>query len=304
MIKALVLFSGGLDSRVCVKFLQEQNLDVEVLHLILPFSQGCGGNLDSIKEFCLNQKVKLNLLDCTKGKLFKNYIQLLKKPSFSRGQGINPCKDCKIFIFRQAKIFAKKNDFEIIASGEVIGQRPLSQMKKDFLLIEKEVKLEGRILRPLCAKQIHKTIYEKKKLVNREKLLNINGRGRNFQINFAKEHNFDYPTPSGGCLLCEKLLKNRFKILLKREFNENQSKLIKLGKHFIINNSWIILGRNESENLILEKFKDGKFFESENIGPSVILFGKLDKEIIFKLINAYSKNGDMKDKKYFENFKI
>jgi len=302
--KALVLFSGGLDSRLAIKILQEQQLEVEALYIKLPFGKGCSSNIDEIIKFTEKERVNLHQIDASKGKLFQKYLKIIRKPEFQRGKGYNPCKDCKIFIFQQAKELAKKINAEVIATGEVLGQRPLSQMKKDFILSEKKAKLKNKILRPLSSKLLSETVYEKKGLINRENLLNFKGRERKNQINLAKKYKINYPNPAGGCILCEKLLKNRFKKLLKKKLTEEQAELISLGRHFLIKDTWIILGRNENENKILENKNKGKIIESKIPGPTALYFGKIKKDLIEQLIQAYSKEGLEKDKQFFEKYKI
>ena len=303
-IKALVLFSGGLDSRLTIKILQEQGLDVEALYIKLPFGTGCCNEFSCVFNFSQLSGVKLHTIDCTKSKLFKDYLKIIKNPKYSRGAGFNPCKDCKIFLFKLGKKFAKEINAEIIATGEVVGQRPMSQMKRDLLLDEKEAGLENKILRPLSAKLLPQTIYEEKGLIERAKLLDISGRRRDLQIRLAKKYGIKYPNPGGGCLLCEKLLKKRFEILLGRGLKENQAQLINLGRHFLIGDSWIILGRNHQENNFLKVINGGRFIEPNFIGPSARIYGKIKKHEIMNLIMTYSKQGGVKEKDYWEKYKI
>ena len=302
--KALVLFSGGLDSRLTIRILQNQGLDVEALYIKLPFGTGCCNDFGCVFNFSQLSRVKLHTIDCTKDQLYKNYLRIIKNPKYNRGAGFNPCKDCKIFLFKLGKKFAKKIGAEIIATGEVIGQRPMSQMKKDLLLNEKEADLEGKILRPLSAKLLPQTIYEEKGLIERAKLFDISGRRREKQIRLAKKYKIKYPSPGGGCLLCEKLLKKRFEILLDRGLKENQAGLMNVGRHFLINGSWIILGRNQEENNILAHVKGGRLIEPKFNGPSAKIFGKITKHEIMNLIMTYSKQGGVKEKAYWEKYKI
>jgi len=302
--KALVLFSGGLDSRLTIKILQDQGLDVEALYIKLPFGTGCCNDFGCVFNFSQLSEVKLHTIDCTKGKLYKDYLKIIQNPKYSRGAGFNPCKDCKIFLFKLGKKFAKEINAEIIATGEVVGQRPMSQMKRDLLLDEQEAGLENRILRPLSAKLLPQTIYEEKGLIERAKLFDISGRRREKQIRLAKKYKIKYPTPGGGCLLCEKLLKNKFKILLERGLKENQARLVNVGRHFLIEDSWIILGRNQQENNILKAIKGGRLIEPKFIGPSVKIFGKIEKQEVMNLIMTYSKQGGIKNKAYWEKYKI
>ena len=166
------------------------------------------------------------------------------------------------------------------------------------------------MLRPLSAKLLPETNAEKKGLVDRSKLHNVQGRKRDVQIELANKFKIKYPHPAGGCLLCEKLLKDRFLYLFKRGISEKELLLVILGRHFVINDSWIILGRNEQENKVLEDLglDVGRLFTSENfnvIGPSVVVVGgKVPKKKVSDLIIAYSKEGNLELRKKFDKYKL
>ena len=302
--KALVLFSGGLDSRLAIKLLQEQNLEVEALFVKLPFGGGCCNNSNAPFNFSQISGVKFHVIDASQGKLLQKYLRIIKTPKYGRGTSYNPCKDCKIFLFKEAKQLAKKIGAEIIATGEVLGQRPMSQMKKDLEIYEEEAGLKGRILRPLSAKLLPLTIYEEKGLIERANLLSIKGRERKKQMALARKYKINYPNPGGGCLLCEKVLKNRFKILLKRGLNEEEAKLINVGRHFRIGKTWIVIGRDEMENKILEFMKKGVLVKPDFPAPSARVFGKISKSKVIELIEAYSKKGNLGNRKRWEEYKL
>lgn len=292
-VRALVLLSGGLDSRLAVKILEEQlgKKNVEALFVLLPFTGGCCSDKYCVFRFCQKHGIKLNIIDCTKGRLFLEYINIIRKPKFSRGTALNPCIDCHIFMFRKAKQVADKKDIQIIATGEVLGERPLSQTKNKLLLIEKELNLP--ILRPLSAKLLPETEYEKEKLVDRSRLLDIKGRQRRRQIDLAGKYKIDFPSPGGGCLLCEKEYCKKLKEILNKKINYNDIKLLSVGRHFLA--SEIILGKNEEENLILEKEKGIKIIP-EQPGATALIKTK-NKKLIEKakeLIRKYSKH-EIKD---------
>ena len=306
--KVIVMFSGGLDSRLAVKIMQEQGLEVLALFFKLPFGTGCCSENCSF-NFSQLQGVKLKIVDCSKGKNLKEYLDVIRKPKYKRGSGINPCIDCRLFMFKKAQEIADKQGIETIVSGEVLGERPMSQMKKSMDIIEEESGLRGRLLRPLSAKLLPETIAEKKGYVDRSKLYDIQGRQRIKQIALAKKFKINYPTPAGGCLLCEKALSNRFLTLLKRDLTGDQMKILEVGRHFMIYDKWVVIGRNLSENKIIEKFgQDGKIIVAEGFaGPSAVIFDKVDKkfkEKVNELIVAYSKKGNVKDKKKFDKFKL
>ncbi len=263
MEKALVLLSGGLDSRIACKLLQEK-YEVTAIYFILPFAKD---NSQEIKKFCKNNSINLEIVDCTKGELFNNYLAILKKPKYGRGTAMNPCKDCHIFMFTQAKKYADKNNIKIIATGEVLNQRPLSQTGKALKLIDDE--LGFKVTRPLTE-------------------LGIQGRQRKQQIALAKKYNIDYPSPAGGCLLCEKEYCKKLKEILNNQNLEyNDIKLLSIGRHF--NSSKIILGRNHQENLVLEKEKGTKVIP-EQPGPSALIKSEDLIPQAKELIQKYSKH--------------
>lgn len=250
--KAIVLFSGGLDSRLVVKIMQEKGYEVIALHFNLPFGCGCC-NFGCNFKFTQISGVKFKIFDVSKGKLLKEYLEILKKAKHGRGAGVNPCKDCKIFMFKKAKEYADKHKIKVIATGEVVGQRPMSQTERAMKVIDKEIGFE--LQRPLID-------------------LGIKGRRRDKQMALAKKYNIRYPMPGGGCLLCEKALKNRFMFLVNRGLNAEEIKLSNVGRHFIIDKCWIVLGRDESENKVIEKLKTGELIIPEKTGPSAIILGK------------------------------
>jgi len=284
--KCVVLFSGGLDSRLAVKIMQERGFQVLAVHFNLPFGCGCcdfGCNF----KFTQMSDVEFKIFDCAKGKLLEEYLEVLKKGKHGRGVGFNPCKDCKIWMFKKAKEYADKLNISIIATGEVLGQRPMSQTKKAMKIIDDEVGFG--LTRPLIE-------------------LGIEGRRRDKQMALAKKYKIRYPNPGGGCLLCEKVLKNRFKFLIENNLlNEKNIFLVNVGRHFNIGGNWIILGRDEKENKIIEKFKEGKLIVPGYPAPSVLIFGKINKSIIDKvneLIRSYSKRGSLKERETFEGEKL
>lgn len=282
--KIIVMLSGGLDSLLVTKILKQKK-QVIALYFKIPFNQ------DSEKEinaFCKKEKIKLHIFDCTKGKLLKEYLDILKKPKHGRGTSMNPCIDCRIFMLKKAKKFADKEKIKFIATGEVLGERPMSQNKRAMEIVERDSGLKERLIRPLCD-------------------LGIQGRSRKPQIALAKKFKIDYPHPTGGCILCEKELKKRIEFLIKRKPNETLTKLIAIGRHFLIDNCWIVTGRNENENKIIESIKNYDVIEPSFPAPSAVIFDKCKKSTrdkIGKLILAYSKKGSLKNRKSFEKFKL
>lgn len=310
--KCIVLFSGGLDSRLAVKIMQSQGFETIPIFFKLPFGCGCCNSMGCSFNFSQTQSIKLEVFDCTKGELFKEYMEVLKKAKHGRGSSVNPCKDCKIFMFKKAKEFADKRKIDLIVTGEVLGQRPMSQLKKSIELIEAKSELKGRILKPLSAKLLPETNAEKSGLIDREKLYSIQGRRRIEQIKLAEKFKINYPNPAGGCSLCEKDFKKRFELIFKRGLDEKEIPIMNLGKHFLVDDSWVVLGRNEIENRIIENLEipSKRIFTSETlgfIGPTAIILDnckKITENKVKKLIKAYSKEGSLKLKKGFEKLKI
>ena len=279
--KAIVLFSGGLDSRLAVCMLKEQDIDVKALHFILPFGAGCCN--DKMCNFRFSQKelVDLKIIDCTSGKNFQDYMKIVRNPKHGHGSGMNPCIDCRIFMLKKAKEIMKKEKADLIATGEVLNERPMSQYKSALELVEKEAGLKGMILRPLSAKLLPETAAEKNGLIDRNKLLAINGRSRKIQIELADKFKINYPSPAGGCLLCEKafcqklndLIKHIDKTNKKGKITEKDIELLKTGRHFRFGEAKIIVGRNHQENLKLLSLNSSKYliFEVPGVGSPITL---------------------------------
>jgi len=283
--KCVVLFSGGLDSRLAIKIMKEKNYNVLTVFFKLPFIKD---NEKEVKDFLKKEKINLKIFDCTKGKLLQEYLSIVRDAKFGRGVGMNPCIDCKIFMFKKVKEFVDEKKINFIVSGEVVGQRPMSQTKKQIDLIEKQAGINGRVLRPLCD-------------------LEICGRRRQKQIDLARKFKINYPEPAGGCLLCEKCLKTRLKYLLGRGMKEEEIIFIGIGRHFIVDNFWVVLGRNEFENKIIEEVGGKNAIVSDFPAPSAIVFGnckKITKEKVKKLVKAYSKLGSLKEREKFEKWRL
>ncbi|MBU2522896.1 MAG: hypothetical protein KKE23_01240 [Nanoarchaeota archaeon] len=272
--RALVLISGGLDSRLAVKLLQEQGIEVIGINFEFPFGSGCCNPLCTF-SFSQKNEFKLEIISCKKGKLFKEYMGIVKNPKFDHGCGMNPCIDCRIFILKKAKALMKKYKADFIATGEVLNERPMSQHLEALKLTEEETGLKGKLLRPLSAKLLPETDAEKEGLVDRSRLLGIKGRARNIQIELANKFKITYPTPGGGCLLCEKeFVKKLQDALQHKEVEENKDlDRLKTGRHFRFDGAKIIIGRNHGENLMLEKLGKNwvKLEAKDVVGPITII---------------------------------
>ncbi|MCX6821600.1 MAG: tRNA 4-thiouridine(8) synthase ThiI [Candidatus Aenigmarchaeota archaeon] len=299
-MKALVLFSGGLDSIIAVKIISEQNIDVKAINFITPFyiCEKIG-----VEELAKKLKIPLKVM-----KIGKEYFKILRKPKHGFGKNMNPCIDCRILMFKKAKEYAKKIKASFIFTGEVLNERPMSQSRKVLYIIDKEAGLEGKVLRPLSAKLLPATEAEKKGWVDREKLLDIQGRQRKPQIELAKKFRIDnYPSPSGGCLLTYKEFSNKVKDLFehKKKIRIEDTDLLRIGRHFRFGKNKIIVGRNEKENeqLLKMKGKDDYYFEVPDfMGPITILQGPKIKKTVEKAAGLTARYSDVKEKKVSVRF--
>jgi tRNA U34 2-thiouridine synthase MnmA/TrmU len=290
MVKALGLFSGGLDSLLAVKLIQEQGIEVELVNFYTPFFPP----KNAIK-MAKQLKLKLKEINIT-----KEYLKMLRNPKHGYGSEMNPCIDCKIFMLKKAKKYAKKINAKFIFTGEVLGERPMSQNKNSLEIIEKEAGLKGKLLRPLSAKLLPITEAEKK-WVNRNKLLDISGRKRKRQMKLAKKFKIKYPSPSGGCLLTYKEYARKIKDLIenKKGITRTNLKLLRIGRHFRFNKNKIIVARNEKENkkLLELKQKTDYVFEVPDVGsPITILQGPKTRKAIKIAAELTARYSDAKGK--------
>jgi tRNA U34 2-thiouridine synthase MnmA/TrmU len=290
-MKALSLFSGGLDSLLTVKLIQLQGIKVEGI----TFSSAFFGNEKAI-EGAKQLGIKLHIV-----KLGKAYVSIIRRPKFGYGSAMNPCIDCKIFMLKEAKKYAKKIGAKFIFTGEVLDQRPKSQYHKALMIIAKEAGLENKMLRPLSAKLLPETEAEKKCWVDRNKLLGIKGRKREEQMKLAEKFKLKYPSPAGGCLLCEKEFAVKLKDLFahKNKTSSEEITLLKIGRHFRIGENKVVVGRNKEENekLLKLKGKNDYFFEVPKIGsPTTILQGKKAENAIKLVASLTVRYSDSKEK--------
>lgn len=279
-MKALALLSGGLDSTLAVKLIQKQGIDVIAVNFTSPFclcgKGGCGA-AGTAKQLGIPLKIV---------SMGKEYLKMLRNPKYGYGKNINPCIDCRIFMLKKAKAYAEKLDASFLFTGEVLNERPMSQHIRALNIIEKEVGLEGKILRPLSAKLLPETEAEKKGLVDRKKLLSICGRSRKHQIKLAKKLELkDYPCPAGGCLLTYKEFAAKVRDLLEHRKNLGVAdiNLLKVGRHFRFEKNKIVVGRNENENKQLEKMKrvnDYLFEAARCSSPITLMQGPKTREAV------------------------
>lgn len=307
---ALVLFSGGLDSRIAAKMMQEQGFEVHLAFIKLPFGGGCCNDIPCIINFAQTQGMHLDIVDASKDELFTEYVNLVKNPKYGVGKGINPCKDCKIFIFIQGKKLAEKLGAKLIVTGEVLGQRPMSQMRKSMELEESMSDLSGKILRPLSALKLDETDYEKEGIVDRSKLLGLEGRRREVQMKMADEYKIKYPAPGGGCLLCEKDYSRKLRALYKhvepRIPNYLEILFLKRGRMFK-DTGLLFVGRSHEENVLIEAIaKDLKWEIEKNDeipGPTVVYEKTKDSDLAKKLMVVYREK-DLVKRAVFKELRV
>ncbi len=250
---AIALFSGGLDSILAARLIVAQGLKVKCLHYVSPFF-GYPEKVESWRE--------IYGLDIEAIDISDSYVEMMQKPKYGFGSTLNPCIDCKILMMSKTKTLLEKYNAKFVISGEVLGQRPMSQRRDTLNSIQRDSELKDKLLRPLCAKHMEETEVEKGGLVDRQKLCNFSGRGRNGQLELAKELGItEIPTPAGGCKLTEKDTSARYWYVLN--FHKKEAKNLKLanvGRQFwhTINNLWMIVGRNQEDNLKLEEMAQEK----------------------------------------------
>lgn len=278
--KVLLLFSGGLDSMLLGKIFLAYEFDVTGISFSSHF-------FDTQKAIKSAEEIGLKKL-ITKD-ISKSHLQIVKKPKHGHGKGLNPCIDCHKLMIAEAKKVFEKEKFDILVTGEILGQRPFSQNKDVFTGIEKDLGLEGRVFRPLCAKLLPKTIYEEKGLVGADLLFDVQGKSRKKQMELARKYNVDNSLSSGGgCRLTEPLYSEKLKRLFsfKKILNIRDIQMLSFGRHFWIGSGvgrWhIVLGKNKEENTLLREMRkkvEVLVEKEDGKGPTALLQLSEDREI-------------------------
>lgn len=283
--KALALFSGGLDSILAVKVMLEQGIEVEAINFTSPFfvcknpTAGCPSEAVRVAgELGIPIKVV---------ELGTDFLEMLRKPKHGYGSGMNPCIDCRIFFLRKAAEYMAECGADFIVTGEVLGQRPMSQRKDAMRLVERECGLKGLLLRPLSAAYLEPTIPELEGWVDRDRLPAISGRSRKEQMRLAEEMGIKgYPIPSGGCLLTEPSFLSKIRDVFDHadEPKMRDFDLLRTGRHFRIGpRTKVVIGRNEADNLSLEKASlpgEALLRWMEGSGPLGLVTGIISPELL------------------------
>lgn len=251
----VALLSGGLDSTLAMKLMLDQGLRVLALNFVSPFctcSPRKDGGCRLATSVARNMGVELRVMN--KG---LDYLRTVERPRFGYGRGLNPCIDCRVYMLRKAAEIMREIGAVCVMTGEVLGQRPMSQHRRALDLIERESGLVGRLLRPLSAHHLPPTVPEKEGLIHRERMLDLSGRTRVPQLAIAKERGVEtFGCPSGGCLLTDPAIARRLKDVFDRcpDWDERDVRLTTLGRHFRLHPGLkVVLGRNEGENARLEQ---------------------------------------------------
>lgn len=284
-MKAIALLSGGLDSILASRIIKDLGVELIAFNTVSPFclcthrsSSGCyHGAASAAKQLglrFLNKDVSLE------------FLEIVNAPKHGYGSNVNPCIDCRILLFKKAKEVMQNEGAAFVITGEVVGQRPMSQRKVTMRLIEEESGMLGLVVRPLSARIMPATIPEKQGLISREKLLSISGRSRRCQLDLAKQLGInDYPCPSGGCLLTDPGFSRRVRDLISHgELTLRNVQLLKVGRHFrLSSNAKLIVGRNEKENEHLSACSEegGCVFAPDQIaGPTALGMGLLTPALV------------------------
>ena len=268
MVKAIALFSGGLDSMLAAELVRRQKIDVLGLTFTTPFF-----NAEKARAAAKQINLPLTVEDIT-----TVHLKMLKSPRYGYGRNMNPCIDCHTLMLQIAGKKMEANGYDFIITGEVLGQRPMSQNKQSLYVVAKHSGHPDHILRPLSAKLLEPIKAEREKIIDRSQLLAIQGRGRKEQIKLAADFGFkDYAPPAGGCLLTDPIFTRRLRDLFSHQEDHDihDLNLLKYGRHFRADDQGkIIVGRNNFDNERLRELStddDVVLFMADFPGPNVVI---------------------------------
>ena len=311
-IRALALVSGGLDSLLAAKVIETQGIEVQGISFQIGFTKeefgipqrdknkkgdDNGGHLNP-QYYADKAGIKLNIEN-----IFEEFKSVLVNPKHGYGSNMNPCIDCKAFMLHKAKEYMEKHGFDFLVTGEVLGQRPMSQRKQALPIVAKEGGVEDIVLRPLCAKLLPETLPERNGWVDREKLYDFNGRGRKSQVELAKQLGVtEYPQPAGGCLLTDpgfsKRLENLWQSKCEKEYSVDEIKLLSIGRHLRFCDQFkLIISREKAETEYMEQFY-GQFTMLKALdygGPVGLIDGDADQKEVKKAAAILARYGSGRD---------
>lgn len=278
--KAVALLSGGLDSTLAVCLVKEQGIEIEAVNFQTMF--GCCK--DDARRAAARLGVGFTLL-----KVGEDYLRTIERPKYGYGRGMNACVDCRIYMFHLAKRLMENVGASFLISGEVLGQRPMSQKMRDFRAIEKDCGLEGKIVRPLSAKLLPVTEPERAGILDRAKFFGVQGRSRQLLLELAAKYGIDNPpSPSAGCALASPEFAKKVKDIFDHHpaYERWEFEILKIGRHFRLSpQSKLIVARNHDQNEYLERLHPNQtaLLSCENFGgPHALLVGNRGAEILEK----------------------
>ena len=279
--RAIALLSGGLDSTLAAALTKQLGFGVVGVNFATGFCTG-QGRCDTVLAAGRDLNIPVRLLDVS-----DEYLEVVKRPKFGYGSGMNPCLDCRIFMLKKARALMEEEGAEFVVTGEVLGQRPMSQHYRALELVAEESELGDRLVRPLSGRLLPATYPEKKGWVKREDWLDIQGRSRRRQLALARKLRIgSFTQPAGGCcILLEKTyaarLRDAFAHMGPDNMNKDDFALLRLGRHFRISpKAKVIVGRDETENAVLSGFALGRIkLDFPDVpGPTALLEGEVSEE--------------------------
>ncbi len=292
--RAVALFSGGLDSVLAIHLMRLQGVQVTPLHFCSPFSPVDTSENDSPVQRCARQ-LEVEVAFMTKG---SEFLDLVRNPRHGHGKNMNPCIDCRIYTLQKAKEYMSEIGATFIITGEVVGQRPMSQRRNTIKMIERRAGCDGIVVRPLSGKILPRTEVEEAGIVTSAKMEAIAGRGRKTQLRIAREAGITgFSAPAGGCLLTDKIFSRKVRDLFDDQgiVTPEDVNLLHVGRHIRVRPGLkIIVGRSEAENIRLEASKRmGLLFAPDDYPAPVVLAVGLPTEaeeyLIAGVLHRYTK---------------
>ena len=292
-MRAISLFSGGLDSTLAAKLIANQGIEVIALHADIGFG-GIGDKRAFLEHMAKQAGARLEIVDVRQEFLDR----VLFAPKYGYGKNFNPCIDCHGFMFALAKKMMQRFDASFLVSGEVLGQRPMSQNKAALRSVVNISDTKELLVRPLCAKHMEPTLPEMRGWIDREKLLDIQGRGRARQLALAKQWGIEeFESPAGGCLLTDVGFSNRMKEFVAHDrLRVDEIKVLKAGRHLRLpGGAKLVIGRNKADNEMLESAQTSRYdpVTQSAVGPFSLLQKKAskdDRELAAKIVATYAKH--------------